>query len=67
MKQAIQAKMDDPDLSLVDALKAGGYVFPKLDEPDAKIASVEDTDGITVYQRRNQLLRRLRLLKAKET
>ena len=63
MTRAVQAKLDNPDVPLVDALVEGGFVFPELDAPGVKISNVKDTDNVTVYQRRNQLMRRLRLLK----
>lgn len=64
MNLAVQAKMADPDLSLVAALIAGGFVFgPELNAPGVKVSTVKDVDGVTVYQRRNQLLRRMRLAK----
>lgn len=63
MTMAVQAKLDNPDMPLVDALVEGGFVFPELDAPGVKISNVKDTDNVTVYQRRNQLMRRLRLLK----
>ena len=65
MQLAVQAKINDPNISLIDALVAGGFVFPGLDKPGVQVANIEDTDGVSVYQRRNQLLRRLRLLKDK--
>jgi len=65
MNRAVQAKMDNPNLSLVAALVAGGFVFPDLEVPGLKLSTVKDTDNVTVYQRRNQLLRRLRLVKEK--
>ena len=63
MTMAVQAKLDNPDMPLVDALVEGGFIFPELDAPGVKISNVKDTDNVTVYQRRNQLMRRLRLLK----
>mmetsp|Transcript_17773 Transcript_17773/g.31317 ORF Transcript_17773/g.31317 Transcript_17773/m.31317 type:complete len:393 (-) Transcript_17773:188-1366(-) len=65
MNRAVQAKIDYPNLSLVAALVAGGFVFPDLDVPGMKLSTVKDTDNVTVYQRRNQLLRRLRLVREK--
>mmetsp|Transcript_38727 Transcript_38727/g.71017 ORF Transcript_38727/g.71017 Transcript_38727/m.71017 type:complete len:370 (+) Transcript_38727:324-1433(+) len=65
MNRAVQAKIDYPNLSLVDALVAGGFVFPDLHVPGMKLSTVKDTDNVTVYQRRNQLLRRLRLVREK--
>lgn len=70
MNRAVEAKMISPHLTLVEALVAGGFIFPGIDSPGIKIGDVKDTDSVTVYQRRNQLMRRLRFLKkgkAKET
>ena len=68
MNKAMQAKLNDPNISLIDALISGGFVFPDLDKGDktTKTADVKDLEGISIYQRRNQLLRRLRLAKEKE-
>ena len=60
MNRAVQAKLEDPDLPLLDALALGGFVFEDLNKPGVKSSQVRDKDGVTVYQRRNQLLRRLR-------
>ena len=65
MNRAVQAKIDNPHMPLMTALLRGGFVFPALDEPGVKLSAVKDTDNVTVYQRRNQLLRRLRLEKGK--
>jgi len=65
MNRAVQAKLNDSGLSLVDALVAGGFIFPDMNIPGIKLSTVKDTDDVTVYQRRNQLLRRLRLVKEK--
>ena len=65
MNNAVEAKLNNTDMSLVAALVAGGFVFPGLEQCD-KLNSLVDEDGIGLYQRRNQLLRRLRKSKAKE-
>ena len=51
MNLAVQAKMADYNLSLVAALIAGGFVFPELNSPGVKASTVNDLDGVTVYQR----------------
>eukprot|EP00804_Cyclotella_cryptica_P010922 CCRYP_018969-RB/>CCRYP_018969-RB protein AED:0.18 eAED:0.18 QI:628/1/1/1/1/1/5/1207/438 len=66
MNRAVQAKLENPDMPLITALVLGGFVFPGLDESDGRLGSVTDTDNVTVYQRRNQLLRRLRIEKRKK-
>merc|ERR1712086_636875 len=66
MNRAVQAKLDNPNLSLVTALMKGGFVFNDMaNSPEVSLSDVRDTDNITVYQRRNQLLRRLRKIKEK--
>ena len=66
MNRAVQAKLDSPNLPLVIALVKGGFVFNDMaNSPEVSLSDVRDTDNITVYQRRNQLLRRLRKIKEK--
>ena len=60
MNRAIEARKKNPDISLLAALLAGGFIFPQLYAPGVKMADVLDVDGISVYQRKNQLNRRLR-------
>ncbi len=60
MNAAVQAKLEDPDLPLLEALAAGGFVFEDINKAGVKSSEAKDKDGVTVYQRRNQLLRRLR-------
>ena len=61
MNLAVQSKLEDPSLSLVAALLKGGFVFNNFSDSSGQcISNVRDTDNITVYQRRNQLMRRLR-------
>ena len=66
MHKAVNAKLGDPNMSLVSALLVGGFVFPELNRSGVELSSVKDTDGVTVRQRRNQLLRRLRFAREKE-
>lgn len=63
MDAAVEAKINDPDLSLVDALRQGGFVFPIIDETSAPQYTVVDSDNVKITQRKNQLLRRLRSMK----
>ena len=60
MNAAVQAKLENPDLPLLDALATGGFVFKDINKPGVKSSEAKDAAGVTVYQRRNQLLRRLR-------
>ena len=60
MSKAVKARHQDSNISLLSALLAGGFVFPDMHKPGVKLAQVKDLDGVTVYQRKNQLNRRLR-------
>mmetsp|Transcript_13871 Transcript_13871/g.39865 ORF Transcript_13871/g.39865 Transcript_13871/m.39865 type:complete len:609 (-) Transcript_13871:42-1868(-) len=62
MQSAVQAKTDDPQLPLYDALVIGGFIF--RDDPTVKDGMV-DLDGTTLAQRKNNLCRRVRLEKEK--
>jgi hypothetical protein len=48
--------MLNPELSLFEALRIGGFDYPTNDE-----ATIVDTEKVTLGQRKNQLSRRLRL------
>lgn len=65
MDAAVEAKINDPDLSLVDALRHGGFVFPHIDDSNSPQYAVVDSDNVKITQRKNQLLRRLRSIKKK--
>ncbi|KAL7450329.1 hypothetical protein ACHAWC_002272 [Mediolabrus comicus] len=65
MDAAVEAKINNPDLSLVDALKQGGFVFPNVEGASTPQYSVVDSDNVKITQRKNQLLRRLRSVKKK--
>lgn len=58
MHLAVQFRMADPKLSLLEALRKGGFVFTA----DAN-GSITDSDNVGLGQRKNQLSRRLRLQK----
>ena len=60
MNKAVKARQQDPKMSLLAALLHGGFIFPQLYTPGVKMSQVKDTEGVTVYQRKNQLNRRLR-------
>ena len=62
MVAAIEAKTRDNNLSLRDALEAGGFEFPHT-EVRCPAAAVVDSDGVSLAQRKNQLSRRLRQIK----
>eukprot|EP00980_Cylindrotheca_fusiformis_P026071 scaffold15305_cov126-Cylindrotheca_fusiformis.AAC.9 len=56
MHRAVSARLSNPELSLFEALRVGGFDFPTNDD-----ASVLDSEKVTLGQRKNQLSRRLRL------
>ena len=58
MKLALQAKIRNPKMSAYDALKIGGFAFPKQ-EKGMKAADIYDCDNISLQQRKNQLSRRI--------
>jgi hypothetical protein len=62
MHRAVQARQVDPNISLFLALKIGGFHYP--DDIDAKVV---DEENVTLAQRKNQLSRRLRVVKDVET
>ena len=61
MNRAVQARLDNPDMPLYHALRIGGFNFPANED-----ASTLDNDQVTLGQRKNQLLRRLRQLAKKQ-
>ena len=63
MDRAVQLKLDNPSLSLLDALRAGGFVFPTTEDSGTPQYSVVDSDNVKITQRKNQLLRRIRTAK----
>jgi hypothetical protein len=58
MHRAVSARLANPEISLFDALRVGGFDYPTNDD-----ASVTDLEKVTLGQRKNQLSRRLRLAK----
>jgi len=64
MRKAVGARQQNPKMSLMAALLHGGFIFPQLYTSGNKKSQVKDTEGVTVYQRKNQLNRRLREAKA---
>eukprot|EP00957_Ditylum_brightwellii_P066491 5047895-Ditylum_brightwellii.AAC.1 len=53
-------------MTLLDSLLNGGFEFPNLNEIFQSDRALLDTDGVSLFQRKNQLMRRLRMLKVKE-
>ena len=56
MHRAVSARLEDPNLTLYEALKIGGFSYPNNDD-----SSLLDSEKVTLGQRKNQLSRRLRL------
>uniref|UniRef100_A0A7S4MWC3 CRAL-TRIO domain-containing protein n=1 Tax=Odontella aurita TaxID=265563 RepID=A0A7S4MWC3_9STRA len=65
MEKAIEAKRNDPCMSLLHALIAGGFDYPARKEAGVPDKEVKDArDGVSLFQRKNQLCRRLRSKKS---
>lgn len=62
MNRAVEAKLKNPHLSLLEALRIGGFHYP----PTAT-ASVVDDEQVTLSQRKNQLSRRLRYARQQQS
>jgi hypothetical protein len=58
MHKALEARVNDPRISLIDALQIGGFEFYSLENNECY-----DRDNILLSQRKNQLSRRIRLYK----
>ena len=58
MHKAVAARIADPDLTLYEALKAGGFLYPTDDD-----SGCVDSEQVSLGQRKNQLSRRIRLAK----
>jgi hypothetical protein len=67
MHAAVNARLEKPQLSLLQALIAGGFRFPDMKQIKEKRPSddIYDEDNILLSQRKNQLSRRLRHLARK--
>jgi hypothetical protein len=68
MHKAVSVRLANPSMSLLDALLEGGFQFPRhelaasLGKSDRDIL---DEDGVQLCQRKNQLSRRLRMIRKK--
>jgi hypothetical protein len=62
MNRAVAARLTNPKLSLLDALIAGGFSFPS-DTSNVLDSDLLDNDGVSLAQRKNQLSRRLRIVR----
>jgi len=66
MHRAVTLKIEKPETSLVEALQEGGFNFDGLNEKGKPHHEVFDQDGVSLMQRKNQLLRRIRVEKKKK-
>jgi len=66
MNRAVAIRESDPNISLADALIAGGFEFSEYKEDGSKPRLYEDHDGISLSQKKNQLIRRLRVKRKRE-
>lgn len=71
MHQAVAARLADPSMTLMEALVKGGFRFPTNSTDDHSGGSSPpkiklDEDGVQLNQRKNQLTRRLRVIRKKE-
>lgn len=63
MHKAVAARLANPELSLLQALVIGGFKFPD-DRGEGKCdRNIYDSDHVLLCQRKNQLSRRLRLVR----
>ena len=61
MSRAIVTKLNNPDMSLLEALMIGGFVFSNIDVNYTSWRHfVRDEDGVLLGQRKNQLCRGLK-------
>lgn len=61
MHRAVAARLADPNMTLFEALKAGGFDYPDDNNPNYL-----DSEKITLAQRKNQLSRRLRIARCQD-
>jgi len=60
MTRAVEAKLANPKMSLLDALLVGGFDLPHSKTKGQTDRTIKDAEGVTLHQRKNQLCRRLR-------
>jgi len=67
MHRAVAARLMNPELSLLESLIEGGFIFPDGTEGSGKSdRNIYDSDRVLLCQRKNQLSRRLRLAKKRQ-
>mmetsp|Transcript_6898 Transcript_6898/g.19362 ORF Transcript_6898/g.19362 Transcript_6898/m.19362 type:complete len:533 (+) Transcript_6898:519-2117(+) len=62
MHEAVRYRLTHPKCTLLDALVHGGFLFPPLHLANVSDRFVRDANGVTLSQRKNQLMRRLRVI-----
>lgn len=69
MHKAVAERLANPSMSLLEALIAGGFKFPDLENGTSSKSDrhTYDTDNILLCQRKNQLSRRLRLARKRRS
>eukprot|EP00957_Ditylum_brightwellii_P174030 13250121-Ditylum_brightwellii.AAC.1 len=65
MNRAVAARLENSDLTLLEALRAGGFEWCSDVDSDSSRDKIIDFDGVSLSQRKNQLNRRLRQHKKK--
>lgn len=65
MNTAVAKKIENPNLTLFQALTEGGFEFPCEEHNSTGNGPVYDSNRVLLSQRKNQLSRRLRLLSRK--
>jgi len=66
MNAALAAKLKNPEISLLDALLEGGFEFNTLRESGFSAKKIFDIQNVSLYQRKNQLNRRIRKEKKRQ-
>lgn len=66
MHRAVEARLIDPNISLLQALTKGGFLFPLDVKGNFCAKTLVDSDNIHLQQRKNQLSRRLRNIRKKQ-
>ena len=64
MHKAVAARLKNPNLTLLDALREGGFNYP---QEALNMGTFSDADNIQLCQRKNQLSRRLRFARRRNS
>ena len=66
MNRAVRIKLRNPEITPFDALLQGGYDYP-TPVKGSSAHEIFDSDNVSLHQRKNQLCRRVRQLREKQT